>query len=121
MSYTKGDIIWVSIERRNRTMLKHPAIVWDNSFDGIGYFHGIMITHTEPNGKFDNILMNEEHFENGNEVEFNNSHFVNQLFIKFSGWGSFHKGVKLTNQGIDFVEANLSNRDTTSFDEYLTR
>jgi len=119
MSYQKGDIIWVSIERRNPTTLKHPAIVWDDSFDSNGDFHGIMITHTEPNGRFDNILMADEYFEKGHEVGFSNSHFVNQLFIKFVAWGPFHKGGKLTNQGIEFVEANLSNTDTISFDEYL--
>lgn len=119
MSYQKGDIVWVSIERRNRTMLKHPAIVWDDSFEGEGDFHGIMVTHSEPNGRFDNILMRDEHFEKGHEVGFSNSHFVNQLFIKFSAWGPFYKGGKLTNLGIDFIEEHLSSLNTTSFDEYL--
>lgn len=47
---------------------------------------------SEPNSRFDNILMRDEHFEKGHEVGFSNSHFVNQLFIRFSAWGSFHKG-----------------------------
>jgi len=71
-----------------------------------------MLTHTEPNGRFDNIQMAANHFENGHEIVFLNTHFVNQLFIKFQGWGAFELVGRLTVEGIEFIENNLN---TNSF------
>ena len=77
-----------------------------------------MLTHSQPNGQFDNILMADEHFEKGHEVVCTKTHFVNQLFIKFEGWGAFYKGGKLTANGIEFINSNLSNTQPKTFDEY---
>lgn len=90
--------------------LFHPAVVWDDSYDGSSDFHGIMLTHTPPNGQFDNILMEANHFENGHEVVFSNTHFVNQHFIKFQGWGAFDLVGRLTAEGIEFIESNLNTK-----------
>jgi hypothetical protein len=100
-------------------MLRHPAIVWDDYNDGSTDFSGIMLTHSQPNEQFDNILMSINHFEEGHEVSFNGTHFVNQLFIKFQGWGPFHKAGALTPEGIEFIESNLSDAATVSYDEYV--
>lgn len=119
MAFTKGDIIWVSADRRHPDMLRHPAVVWDEEVGDYADFHGIMLTHSEPNGQYDNILMTADHFETGHEIAFNNTHFVNQLFIKFQGWGPFHKTGALTPEGIEFIESNLSNAGSLSYDEYV--
>lgn len=71
-----------------------------------------MITHTEPNNMFKNVLMNEHHFENGNEVKFSNSHFVNQIFMKFKVWGEFELVGKLTSEGVYFIEKHLDTSST---------
>lgn len=116
MAFEKGDIVWVSADRRHPDMLRHPAVVWDEYVNGDTDFHGIMLTRSEPNDRFDNILMNANHFETGHEVSFNGTHFVNQLFIKLQGWGPFHKAGVLTPEGIEFIDANLSNAATVSYD-----
>ena len=121
MSYRKGDILWVEIENRNAEMLKHPAVLWEQSYNGDGDFLGIMITHTPPSQRFENILMKENHFESGQEIDFNNSHFVNQLFIKFEKWNPFHFAGRLTNEGIQFIEDNLTNNQITDFETYRKR
>ena len=59
---------------------------------------------------FDNILMAANHFEAGYEVVFSNTHFVNQVFVKFQGWGSFELVGRLTTEGIEFIEKHLNTR-----------
>lgn len=109
--FRKGDILLPSNRVTRRDWLNglfHPAVVWDDFYNGTSDFHGIILTHTAPNGQFDNILMAENHFENGNEVVFSNTHFVNQLFIKFQRWGSFELVGSLTEEGIEFIENHLN-------------
>lgn len=108
MAFEKGDIVWVSVARRHPDKLRHPAVVWDEYVDVDADFHGIMLTHSEPNGRFDNILMSTDHFKAGHEASFNQTHFVNQLFIKFLDWGPFHKAGALTPEGIEFIESHLN-------------
>jgi len=121
MSYVKGDIIWVEFDNRDRIRLKHPAIIWQDEFDGNSDFNGVMITRAEPNPRFDNILMEESHFEKGFNVGFNNSHFVNQIFLKFEIWGPFHQAGRLTSDGIQFIEESLTNLVITKFEIYIRR
>jgi hypothetical protein len=118
MAYTKGDIVWVEQNRRQPTHLKHPAVVWQDEFDGESDFIGVMLTHS--NG-FGNILMERNHFQEGYQVQFGNTHFVNQLFTKFSNWGPFYLGGKLSDQGIMFIAQNLTEMDLTEFEEYRIR
>jgi len=120
--FRRGDILLPSnrVNRRNwLNGLFHPAVVWNDFYDGKSDFQGIMLTHTAPNGHFDNILMATNHFENGNEVVFSNTHFVNQLFIKFQGWGAFELVGRLTADGIEFIENNLNtNSHPMEFTQY---
>lgn len=118
MAFEKGDIIWVTIDERNPLELKHPAVIWDELVEDEADFHGIMLTHTEPSYRFDNILMADEHFESGHEVDFSKTHFVNQLFIKFQEWGPFYKAGKLTANGIEFIESKLIHNKPLSFEKY---
>lgn len=110
MTFVKGDIV-LPIDRVKRKNwlngLFHPAVVWDEFLDAGYDFCGIMLTHTPPNGQFDNILMSEDHFEAGHEVGFSNTHFVNQTFIKFNDWGPFEFVGRLTLEGIMFIEIQL--------------
>lgn len=109
--FYKGDIL-LPLRRvaRNDWLngLYHPAVVWDDMYDGNSDYQGIMLTHTVPNGKFENILMASNHFKDGHEVVFSNTHFVNQIFVKFQGWSPFDLVGRLTTQGIEFIEINLN-------------
>lgn len=118
VSFIKGDIIWVKRNRRNPQELRHPAVVWDESVEDDADFHGIMLSHSPRSERFDNILMSIEHFEVGSKVTFSNTHFVNQLFIKFQEWGPFYKVGKITARGIEFIETNLSQTEPLSFEFY---
>ena len=118
MAFKKGDIIWVSPHIRNPSELRHPAVIWDDLVDDEVDFHGIMLSHAEPSDRFNNILMSDEHFETGHEVDFSETHFVNQLFNKFQDWGPFYKAGELTSSGIEFIESNLSQIEATSFENY---
>ena len=119
MAFDKGDIIWVDFKNRHPFRLKHPAVVWEDT-DDESDFLGIMLTHSGPTMRFDNILMNEQRFRKGYEFAFSNTHFVNQVFIKFRDWGPFHISGKLTLKGIEFIESRLTNRVQISFLEYIS-
>ncbi|MTI38277.1 hypothetical protein [Fulvivirga lutimaris] len=119
MPFEKGDIIWVEVEKRDPEVLKHPAVVWSDLVEDGSDFNGIMLTHSEPSERFNNILMLEEHFEPNHEIKFSRTHFVNQVFIKFESWGPFFKAGKLTVEGIEFIDSNLNNSDPITFEDYL--
>lgn len=120
--FSKGDILLPSSRVAKQDWLNglfHPAVVWVDSYDGNSDFNGIMLTHTAPNAQFDNILMTTNHFEVGHEVIFSNTHFVNQLFIKFQRWGDFELVGRLTKEGIDFIESHLNtNSVPIEFNQY---
>lgn len=121
MPYIKGDLVLPINRVKKKDWLKglyHPAVIWEDEVHEGSDFLGVMITHKEPSKIFDNILMEKEHFENGHEVEFSKSHFVNQLFVKFQSWGEFEKVGRLTTEGIEFIESNLTNTNPTTFDKY---
>lgn len=110
MAFIKGDIVLPSNRVAWKNWLKglyHPAVVWDDVYDGGVDFSGIMLTHRGPNKRFANILMAANHFENGYEVGFSNTHFVNQVFIKFYNWGPFELVGRLTPVGVEFIESRL--------------
>ncbi|UZR93133.1 hypothetical protein [Chondrinema litorale] len=117
MAFVKGDIIWVNSNNRDSERLKHPAVVWEDTEDESD-FYGIMLTHAGPDKGYDNILMQVEHFEAGNEIVFSNTHFVNQLFIKFHEWGPFYRCGKLTESGIEFITDRLTENDPITFNNY---
>lgn len=119
MTFKKGDIICVEVSKRKHSELKHPAVIWENIVNEYADFLGIMLTHSEPSKSFDNILMAEQHFENCHEIKFSSTYFVNQIFIKFQGWGPFYKGGKLTLAGVEFIESNLTSTDHKTFDQYI--
>jgi hypothetical protein len=121
MDFYKGDIVWVRREQRNARQLRHAAVVWVDSFDGYSDFNGIMLTHTQPGLRFDNILMRDSHFDAGLGYAFDETHFVNQLFTKFHTWGPFHLAGRLTNDGIHFIENQLSNLAPIEFEIYRRR
>jgi hypothetical protein len=118
MTFKKGDIIWVDLENRHPSKLKHPAVIWDNEVDEESDFYGVMLTHSIPSELFDNIQMEEEHFEKGHDIIYSNTHFVNQLFIKFQEWGPFYKSGILTKSGVEFIEKKLTNTKPLRFEEY---
>lgn len=118
MAFSKGDIVWVEYDNRYPKKLRHPAVVWEYTDDETDFL-GIMLTHARPGGKFDNILMLKTHFLDGEEVSFSDTHFVNQLFIKFQGWGPFYKAGSLTDIGTEFIAQNLKTTAPISFDNYI--
>jgi hypothetical protein len=120
--FKKGDLV-LPIDRVQRKDwligLYHPAVIWDKEFDGEGDFIGIMLSSKGPEqGNDRNILMEANQFKDGHLYGFKNSHFVNQVFIKLGDWGDFELVGRLTDLGTDFVQANLTNTDPVSFNEY---
>jgi hypothetical protein len=66
--FNKGDILLPSNRVTRGEWLNglfHPAVLWDDFYGGNSDFHGIMLTHTGPNGQFANIFMAANHFEDG--------------------------------------------------------
>lgn len=119
--FKKGDILLPvgRIKRKNwLNGLYHPAVIWQDTYDGNGDFSGIMLTSRKPNEIFDNILMAENHFESGHEIVFSNSHFVNHVFIKFEEWGPFDLVGRLRSEGIAFIENHLKLNSIGAFAEY---
>jgi hypothetical protein len=125
MPFTRGDIVLPSnrVARKNwLNGLYHPAVVWNDIYEGGSDFSGIMLTHSGPSHRFENILMAANHFEVGYKVNFYNTHFVNQVFVKFYSWGPFDVIGKLTIDGISFIESKLNpNSYPLEFVEYLKR
>ncbi len=108
--FRKGDILLPESRVAKENWLNglfHPAIVWDEEYDGSSDFHGIMLTHSPPNDRFENILMSANHFAPRHEVVFSNTYFVNQVFIKFQTWGDYELVGRLTTEGIEFIEDRL--------------
>lgn len=118
MAHVKGDIVWVPVENRDKTKLKHPALVWEYT-DSDSNFVGIMLTHSKPKERFQNILMSEEHFIEDHEVKFSNTYFLNQLFNKFQTWGPFYKAGQLSEVGIAFINKHLEQNAPLNFDDYI--
>lgn len=119
--YLKGDILLPRDRvKRNNWLngLFHPAIVWNENYDGYTDFNGIMITHSPHSEIFDNILMDSSHFETNHQIQFSNTHFVNQLFVKFHMWGDFELVGRLTANGISFIENNLTEVQSVEFIKY---
>src|ERR1700754_1956022 len=111
MPFLKGDILLPinKVKRKNWLRgLRHPAVVWNNEYDGDSDFLGIMLTHASPNEKFQNIPMANNHFEKGHKIGFDDTHFVNQIFVKFQGWGPFIQVGKLTNEGVIYIESKIN-------------
>lgn len=120
--FNKGNIVLPSNRVSQTNWLNglfHPTVVWDGTYDGNTDLHGIMLTHTEPNGQFHNIPMAINHFEDGHEVVFSNTLFVNQIFVKFQEWGDFEFVGRLTVEGIRFIEDQLdTNSSPIEFIQY---
>lgn len=72
-----------------------------------------------------NVLMQSNHFKSndkqGNkyEVLFNNSHLVNAKLIKKSEWHPFRKVGELSEEGLEFVEANVNVIEAKLWEEFL--
>lgn len=98
------------------TKLRHPAVVWNNEITGDDDFLGIMLSKSGPDRFPNNVPMKPNHLSAG---FYNNTHFVNQRFIKLAGWGPFEKVSNLTVTGIAFIEQNLSDNPPLPFDAYL--
>lgn len=118
MCFFKGDIVWPENRTADPEKLRHPAIVWDEKTDGRNDFTGIMITSSGPGNGYDNIKMKPAHFVEGWAVVCKNSHFVNQKFQKFAYLGPFKKVGALTDEGIAFIEKNISEKEPIPFEEY---
>lgn len=52
--------------------------------------------------------MKSEHFNPEYQFQFSKTHFVNQIFTKFENWGNFFLAGKLTEEGVWFIDENLT-------------
>jgi hypothetical protein len=116
----KGDVLTSKNKvkwHKRLNGLYHAAVVWDDFYDGSSDFNGIMLSKSMT--FIDNINMNPNHFNPNFKFQYNNSHFVNQVFIKLQEWGPFYKVGELTSIGLVFIENNLTNLNPIEFTEYL--
>jgi len=119
--FYKGDILLPQTRVAKKDCLNglyHAAVVWDDINDGFNDFNGIMLTHSKPSEDFQNILMESYYFEVGYEFIGDKTHFVNQIFIKFTTWGQLKIVGKLTPDGIIFIKNNLTNLNPMEFSKY---
>lgn len=110
--FEKGDIIQGSKRRKNEAY--HPIIYFEE-IDEI-YFKGGMITHSE---NFGNIKLEISHFEQKIDNNPKASYFVNKPLIKKQEWEPFILIGKLSKSGIEFIEKNLKNKNSETWENYL--
>lgn len=115
MEFKKGEIVRAT--KRDRSEGFHYIVVWTD-FDEGNDFVGIMLTTSTTEEYADNVLLDIDHINKDLDFEWQNSHFVNRLFIKFSAWGPFTKVGELTESGIKFISDNLQDIPPVTFDEY---
>jgi hypothetical protein len=119
--FKKGDIIKpvTRVEKVDwLSGLYHAAVVWDDEYSGIGDFHGIILTHSGPTKRFHNILMLPDHFIVDLPYAWDNTHFVNQIFIKMAEWGPFEKVGQLSDLGKSFILQNIAQGRPIMFEQY---
>lgn len=66
-----------------------------------------------------NVLLDRSHINDGFDFKWNNSRFVNRVFRKFASWGPFTKIGEISNEGLIFIENELSSDEPVEFLEYL--
>lgn len=119
-TFSKGDIL----EATHRQLTKgYHYIVF---FEGYSKsdFCGCMITHSNIN---ENIPMEFSHFEEVNskgelyKVKYDNTFLVKGKFLKSEEWGPFEKVGKLTTEGINLLDKEISDLEYETFGEYYKR
>lgn len=111
--FYKGDILRAS--KRDRDQGFHYILAWED-FDHGHDFHGIMLTRSN---RFDNnILLDRAFIKTGFPFTWNNSHFVNRIFIKLSDWGPFTKVGDVTDEGLVFIGASIIDHNPILFSDY---
>ncbi|MEO9868828.1 hypothetical protein [Ekhidna sp.] len=112
--FKKGDIL--EADKRKFHQGRHMILIWGeyrNEYD----FEGLMLTHSDRYP--DNVLLDKTHVSNDHEFRWENTHFVNQLFIKLSDWGPFEKVGEITESGMSFIEEKLTNTEATYYMDYI--
>lgn len=114
----RGKIYKVDKRELNIDGYDHYFVFLEDHNDYL--FHGIMLTHSSDYG---NIEMREEHFKTHTDeripytFQFENTCFVDSKLIKDSAlpiegpWG------ELTEEGLDFIEDNLTNTEVKTWVE----
>ena len=97
-------------------------IVFYKKIDGID-FQGCMISTSPFHGI--NIKMDASHFEVVNketnilwEITYNNSYLVPAKLHKFNEMGAFHKKGQLTQDGIEFIENIIAEKEVKPWEVY---
>ena len=112
--FNKGDIIEAT--KRGPNEGRHYILVWGDYHEGLD-FEGIMLTHSS---KFaDNILLEKAHILERQDFVWDNTHFVNRVFIKLNDWGPFSKVGELTKEGLEFITQTLTHKEPITFDQYI--
>ena len=112
----KGDILW----GRKDSNAVHPIVyLWDRDQN---FFIGAMLTKSKDHN---NILMAETHFkkedQSGGKYEFlyNNTYLVNAKLIKRGEWNPFRKIGELTDEGVEFIESKINDKNPIFWEDYL--
>lgn len=105
---------------RKKSAALHYIVYFGKHTDST--FIGVVLTHSSQGS---NIRMSKHHFkktdEQGGEFKFKyeNTYIVGRLFIKPEGWGPYLRIGELTEEGIQFVESEIENKEPTTWDEFI--
>lgn len=109
--FNKGDILVGT--HREPEKAKHP-IIFIEQIDEV-MFIGCMLTHRRRG----NVGLNKNHFALNPDDSNRNSFFVNRLLLKENEWGPFEVAGRLSETGIEFLEANLGESEPISWEEAI--
>jgi hypothetical protein len=90
-------------------------------------FIGCIITKAKTKTYQNNIPLISEHFEETDEkgnrfqTQFINSYLVSLQLIKKVDWGPFVLTGKLTDKGVQFIEAHLKKNDPMRWSDYMKK
>ncbi|UII19392.1 hypothetical protein [Fulvivirga ligni] len=113
--YYKGDIL--EADKREFHQGRHKILIWGHYEEGSD-FEGIILTHSSSKKYSTNILLDSTHIAEGYKFGWENTHFVNQLFIKLSEWGPFEKVGEMTEEGIMFINDQLTNIEPMNYMDF---
>jgi len=113
MKWENGDIL----RGREGSNAKHPIVFLHGHNDS--FFIGGMITHAETERYPDNILMKSTFFIFDNPADNEEDIFlVKAKLLKRIEWQPFRKIGHLTEEGLLFVESNISDKNHLLWEEY---
>ncbi len=110
-TFKKGEIVIGTLMSRDEAY--HPIIYWEKHKDGA--FYGLVLTHSKRN---DNIFFPKEFITDG-RLSNKESYIVGRFFIKPDEWGPYKRIGQISNEGINFIEKIIIDKQPLFWSEYI--